>query len=353
MHSGRGLAIAAAGGLGLAAWVGILGSPARQASPPAPADRSFRVRLGVKDQGPRSWSGFAAAEGGEVDLRLWRPRPGDSVDSRGSFTVSTRSGPVFVRRSWEEERLEPATPVIQETGLIVDARRARAVRFNTPQGVFRVDVEALEPGRPVELLLGSVVVELVPSAQLMSTGDYEDDFATLASGPRGELWAAWVGYQSQGNEILARRFNGQAWEAPQKVSEKPGDYFLVKLGRDEKDGLWAVWSAQVNGNWDLYGRRFDGRGWSATARLTQDPQPDIYHVMTTDSGGRLWLAWQGFQGGRSDIFVRRLEGGSWSAPERVSGSAANDWEPALAADKAGRVYVAWDTYDKGNYSPVS
>ncbi len=342
-------------GVALAAWlVGPSSSRPAAQSPSWPAaTASFRVRLGASDRVPRSWSGTLDAEGGEVvNLRLWRPRPGDSVQSNTAWTVSTRSGPIFQRRPWEEERVDAPTAPILVPGLIVDVRQARAVNFQTPQGSFRVEVDALKTGEPVRLLGGSVVVDRVPAAQLLSAPEYQNDFATLLTGPNAELWTAWVGYRNRANEILLRHFDGRSWSAIQTVSEEPGDYFLVKLARDRQGRLWAVWSAQQNGNWDLYGRSFDGRSWSATARLTDDPQPDLYHNLATDSNGNLWLVWQGFRNGHSDIFARRYDGAAWSAPERVSTSPANDWEPAIAADGAGRVYVAWDTYDKGDYDVV-
>ncbi len=339
-------------GFTMAAAVGVwitTRSAAQTISPAAVTD-SFRVGLGVNDSAPRSWNGTLEATGGEVvNLRLWRLRPGDSVSAKSSWTAATRLGPVFQRRPWEEERTEPARAPMLVPGLVVDVRGARSVKFNTPQGAFEVDVASLEAGKTPGFLGGSVVVDRVPSAQLVSSPDYQNDFATALAGPQGELWVAWVGYRNKGNDILARRFDGRAWGPIQIVSEKSGDFFLVKLGRDGQGRVWAIWSAQVNGNWDLYGRAFDGRAWGATTRLTEDPQPDIYHHLATDSNGNLWLVWQGFRNGRSDIFARRLEASGWSAPERVSTSPANDWEPAIAADSAGHVYVAWDSYDRGNY----
>jgi len=342
--------LGAVAGVGLAAWLGMGSSPAPPQPPSPAATTSFRVRLGVNDRSPRSWDGKLEAIGGEVvDLRLWRPRPGDVVHSTSSWSASTRIGPVFQLRAWEQERLEPAEAPLLGPGLIVEVRQARAVNFTTPQGSFRVELDALEPGRPLSLLGGSVIADRVPSAQLLSTPEYQDDFATLLGGAGGEIWAAWVGYRNQANVIFARRFDGSAWGRAQTVSDQPGDYFLVQLGRDRTGGIWAIWSAQVNGNWDLYARRFDGKTWSVTSRLSEDLQPDIYHTVASDSNGNLWLAWQGFRKGRSDIFARRHDGSSWSASERISLSPANDWEPSLAADKQGRVYLAWDSYDRGNY----
>ncbi|MBI3693487.1 MAG: hypothetical protein HY238_01420, partial [Acidobacteria bacterium] len=346
------VAVAVLAGVGGVAWMAG-GRAMLQAPVESAATAAFRVRLGAADRVARDWSGTLDAVGGEVvGLRLWRPRPGDVVQGKTAWKTATRVGSVFQRRPWEEEVIEPARPPILVPGLIVDVKQAKAVNFTTPQGTFRVDVDALQTARPVSLLGGSVLVDRVPAAQLMPASGYQNDFPAALAGTDGELWTAWVAYRNGADEVMARRFDGKAWGPARAVSERAGDYFLVKLGRDKQGRVWAVWSAQVDGNWDLYGRSFDGRLWGATTRLTEDAQPDIYHNLATDAKGNLWLVWQGFRKGKSDIFARRYDGAKWGAAEQVSTSPANDWEPAVAADAAGRVYVAWDSYDAGNYDVV-
>ncbi|MEK7406863.1 MAG: DUF3604 domain-containing protein [Acidobacteriota bacterium] len=314
---------------------------------------SFRVEFGVTDAAPAPWDGTLGVTNGEVlELRNWHPRPGDKIVGKTGWSLSTRKGQTFVFRPWEpEERLTHPPDYLLIPGLVVEIKGSPAARvsFQTRQGNFGFALQDLVPGKPLRLLGGRVVVDRTPAAQLLSTAEYQDDFATLLGGSGGELWAAWVAYRGNTSEVLARRFDGAAWGPVQKVTERPGDIFLVKMGRDRGGNPWAVWSAQVNGNWDLYGRRFDGKAWSAVERLTEEPQPDIFHNLATDSNGSLWLVWQGFRAGKSDILARRYDGSAWSPAERVSTSPANDWEPAVAADSAGRVYVAWDTYDQGNY----
>ncbi|MGH9719276.1 MAG: hypothetical protein ACRD8O_03630 [Bryobacteraceae bacterium] len=316
---------------------------------------SLRVRFGVIDKSPQPWDGSVAATGGEVlQVRNWRPRPGDKVDGL-SWSLATRQGPNFVRRPWEEEAPQGVTPYLNEPGVVLDVKAtpATSLEFKTRQGTFVITTRLVETGKPLMVLGGRVVVDRVPHAQLVTTADYQDDFATMLGGAEGEVWLAWVAYRNRASEVQARRFDGAAWGPAQKVTDQPGDIFLAKMGRDRKRRPWVVWSANVNGNWDLYGRYLDGGSWSAPERLTNDPQPDIYHQLATDSRGNLWLVWQGFRSGKSDVFARRNDGNAWSAAERVSTAAANDWEPAIAADSAGKVYVAWDTYDKGNYDVMA
>ena len=312
---------------------------------------SFRVRFGLNDTEPKQWDGSLTVANGELlGVRNWHPRPGDRV-GKADWTLATRRGANFVRRAWEEEQVTGVVPYLTIPGLIVDVKVLPGTRiaFQTRNGTFELDPRSVSPGVELRLLDGNVVVDHVPSAELLSASDYQNDFPTMLGGRDGEVWLAWVAFRNQGDEILARRFDGTRWGSAQKVTEGSSDIFLTKMGRDRNGNIWVVWSAQVNGNFDLYARRFDGKGWSRVERLTDDPQPDIYHSLATDSNGNLWLVWQGFRNGKSDIFARRYDGSRWSAPERVSNSPANDWEPAIATDSNGAVYVAWDTYDKGNY----
>jgi hypothetical protein len=316
---------------------------------------SFRVRFGLTDGEPRSWDGSLSVSGGKLlGLRLWRPHPEDRLEG-AAWKLATRAGMNFQKRPWEPELTSPPQPYVNPTGIIVDVQGGSGmrVRFATSQGNFEVRPFDLAPGVAQRFLNGGAIADRVPSAQSISSRDFQNDFATLAALPNGQVWVAWIAYANWRNQVMARRYTGSAWEEPVKISETHDDIFLVKAGRDGKGGLWLVWSARVNENWDLYGRRFDGASWSAIERLTQAPQPDLFPALATDAAGNLWLAWQGFRNGKSDIFARRFDGASWSQEERISESPANDWEPAIAADSKGRVWVAWDTYDQGNYDVVA
>jgi hypothetical protein len=311
-----------------------------------PAVRTVRVRFGINDKAPAKWDGSASVTGGSIlHIRNWHPRAGDKVDNNG-WSLQTRKGPLFVRRAWDPELLqEPQAPILIP-GVLIDIKGTAATRLTlkTAQGTYTVAPFSAKPGTP-----GNVAVDLVPTPLEVATSDYQNDFPTVAQGTGKDMWMAWVAWDPMGDKIMLRRFDGTRWLPRTEPLEKPGDVFIVKLGRDRNDGMWAIWSQQVDGNFDLYGRRFDKNGWGTLERLTNSPQPDIYHDVATDSAGNLWVAWQGFRNGKSDIFTRRYDGTKWTEEEKVSDSPANDWQPAIATDGAGHVHVAWDTHDQGNY----
>ncbi len=345
-------------GLRLAA-VFLVAFSSLQAQTPSPftddSIRSFRVRFGFTDTQPRPWDGELSVDRGEVvSLRNWNPRPGESIDGKTGWSLATRQGLNYPRRVYQWEDPRGTEEYLDIPGIIVDVRTTSSTRvcFTTANGDFEVWPNELEVGRPMQHLKGAVQVDLVAPAERLSSDQVDSDFPTVLAGNDGELWTAWVTYGDGSNRVLARRFDGKAWQSTETISGNPGDVFLVKMGRDKHNRPWIIWSEQVDGNFDLYGRYRDGNRWSSTERLTNAQQPDIQHALTTDSNGNLWLTWQGFRDGKSDILVRNYDGETWSAEQKVSTSPANDWKPAITADSAGAVYVAWDTYDQANYDVV-
>ena len=203
---------------------------------------SLRVRFGVNDTEPKQWDGsLTIADGELLGMRNWHPRPGDRVD-KTDWTLATRRGANFVRRPWEEEQVTPAVPYLSIPGLIVDVKALAETRiaFQTRNGSFEVEPRSLAAGAELRLLNGSVAVDRVPSAELLSPSDYQNDFPTMLGGRDGEVWLAWVAYRNHGDEVLARRFDGTRWEESQKVTEKPSDIFLAKTGRDRNGNVWVV-----------------------------------------------------------------------------------------------------------------
>ncbi len=313
---------------------------------------SLRVRFGLTDTEPSSWDGTVDVTGGQVlGLRNWNPHPTEEIIGTTGWALATRQGLNYPRRVYQFEDPLGTVEFVYHPGVVVDvATRSRTrLQFTTPRGEFEVRPSDLRVGRALSFLDGAVSVDRVTPAESLSTPEYESDFATMVSGENGEVWAAWNAYRDGGNVIFARRFDGARWQPAIKVTEKPADIYLPKMGRDSKGRVWVVWSEQIEGNFDLYGRYRDGDAFSAVERLTRAPQSDVEHTLVSDSQGNMWLVWQGFRNGRSDIFARRYDGSRWSAEEKISTSKANDWKPAIAADSSGHVYVAWDTYDQGNY----
>ena len=349
--------VASSAFLSAAAWLPLAGSPPSppQTSIASESAISFRIRFGMTDTESRSWSGTITTSEGEIlRLRNWAPHPSEEIVGDTGWSMATRNNKARTRSAFQKEYHRGTLPYMDYPGVVVDvgAPPGSIVEVKTEQGDFEIQLRQLQARRFLTYLDGAVIVDQVPTSNVVSSRAYANDFATMLDGQEGHPWLAWLAYRDKGNHILARRFNAGQWEPAVRVTSAPADIYLPKMGRDRIGRPWVVWSQQNDGNFDLYGSYWDGERWSRADRLTTNSQPDIEHAMATDSRGNLWLIWQGFRNGKSDIFSRRFDGQSWSTEEKLSRSPANDWQPAIAADGRGNVYVAWDTYDKGNYDIV-
>ena len=312
---------------------------------------SFRIRFGLTDAKPTSWSGSASVSGGRVaGLRSWRPREADRI-ADSSWELATAPGVRFRYRNWEPEPPEPVPHYLNVPGLIlsVEAENDARVDLETEGGDLSFQLSEQPPGLRRDYLQGAVAVERAANHASVSDPSLHNGFADVAAIGAGAFWTAWVGYRDWGNHVFVRKHDGLSFGEIHEVTAGPSDAYYVRLAVDGAGILVVVWADGSDGGFDLYSRRFDGQRWSATERLTESAQPDIHHVMEADSEGSVWLVWQGFREGRSHIFARRWNGQDWSPETPVSSSPEDDWNPAIAADSKGGVYVAWETYEKNDY----
>ena len=313
---------------------------------------SLRVRFGLLDTVETRWDGSASVSGGKLlQVRDWYPRPENSVDPSGSWTLSTHKGVNYNWRPYENLPDSAVDIYYWTPGVILDIESAPGadVRISTAQGDFGFSLGDVRLADPMEFLGGAAVVERVPTVEKLSTDADQDDFAAMLGGTDGDARAAWVAYRDGASQVLTRKYDGDSWGPAETVTESPGDVHMVKMGRSGDGAVWFVWSQQEDGNFDLYGRSLREGAWSSTVRLSEAPQPDVFPDIAVATDGTLWLVWQGFRDGQADIFARRHVGGEWGSALRVSTSDANDWEPAVAAGRNGEIYIAWDSYAAGNY----
>ena len=180
----------------------------------------------------------------------------------------------------------------------------------------------------------------------------EDDLPSLAAGPDGSLWLAWMAYADRRDEIVVRQWKDGTWGNMRFLPNTSGDVWLPQAAVDGDGRLWIAWSQMLDGNWDMYARSYDPgeQAWGPLVRLTDHPLPDINPRMASDGKGKLALVWQGFRGRHSNIYLKTYSGeGGWSDPIQITRQPANHWEPAVAFDSGGTIWVAYDSYASGNY----
>ncbi len=179
----------------------------------------------------------------------------------------------------------------------------------------------------------------------------QDDLPQMAASPDGSLWAAWLSFVGDRDDVVIRRYKDGNWGALQWVPGTSGDSFHPQVAVDAESRVWIVWGQLAGNNWDLYARRFDPakEEWSAIERLTNNPLPDSYPRLTSDGKGKFALVYQSFRGVNSNIFLRTFDGQQWAPEVRITNRSANDWEPAAAFDSKGNLWVTYDSYKNGNY----
>ncbi len=96
------------------------------------------------------------------------------------------------------------------------------------------------------MLKRSLVVPLVLSAVLSGATPIghetrEDDSPTLAVAPNGDLWAAWLSFDGQRDDIAIRRYSQGKWQNLQWVPGTSGDGWLPQIAVDASNRVWVVW----------------------------------------------------------------------------------------------------------------
>lgn len=271
------------------------------------------------------------------------------LQNLSAFPVTDRTY-VEVAIRWTALRDMPVEGPALHRGLLLrvggGAWRAEVA---TNQGDLAFSAAELSAGVPLDRLGGAARAELVPDATLLSDETAQDDYPSLAVGPDGVTYCAWVSHRDGADYVLLARHSGGKWSAPEQASQDPGDIFRVKTSVDGSGRLWVVWAEQRNGRWNLWARSWSAGKWSQTVRLTDGRGPNILHELAAGPGGHLWLTWQSGEAGNLDIYVKQFDGRKWRRAIQVTDDPANDWEPSVAVDSRGRAHVVWDTYRHGNH----
>jgi hypothetical protein len=334
----------------------------------AQAPAAFRVLCGVTDAARTRWDGsLKVKDAGTFTIEGWRFEADDNVDGN-RFHFSTRAARRFG---------EPEGKIIVANGLIVTASAITASSefvFKTAQGDFSFLASEVPYSKGIYELDGRVYVDRVPVAARLTNTREEEDYPSLASGPQGDIWLAYVQFHHSpdadslraaisevppdfqryavptgGDQIWARQYSKGNWGEPIAITLPGLDLYKTAVAVDGSGRAWIFWSQNEGGNFDIFARAIDASGPKEQLRISMEAGADIDPVAATDASGRVWVAWQGWREGVAAIYAAHQEGSRFSTPARISLSSKNEWDPAIAADKSGRVAVAWDSYRNGNY----
>src|SRR5690348_10749114 len=63
----------------------------------------------------------------------------------------------------------------------------------------------------------------------------QDDLPAIAATPDGSLWAAWLSFQGERDDIATRRYRDGKWQNLQWVPGTSGDSWMPQIGVDSEN----------------------------------------------------------------------------------------------------------------------
>ena len=166
----------------------------------------------------------------------------------------------------------------------------------------------------------------------------------IAVGDGGSVWVAWPRHEAGGDDsiFVAHRAYGQ-WTVAERVSAPdgaPDDAVTLAIGPQGQPWIaWVGWdAARRRSNLVVTHRSNDG--WTAEQQIPGAETAGAVHdpAIAIDGQGTVHLAWSA---GRNIAYSRQTEAG-WSAPLGIAAATrATPTFATLALDHAGRAIVAW------------
>jgi len=326
--------------------------PPGQSQTPRPTV-TLLLTFGLNAAALERWDGSVALGAGRIVRLSGRHfSAGDAVSGESAWKCQTRRDAVAPYADIHYTEMRPgSTPDVRfhPVGVYValDAPRGDRLSVQTAQGNFTVDLSDVS-AEPKLYLGGRASAQIVPTTELLSGGEHEDDEPSIAPLSNGDLAVAWVAYRNREDRVLLRTRHQNTWSPAEEVTLKPGDIFRTSLAASSDGSLWVFWSERGEEEWTLWARPKRGGAWQKPEKIS-GVHSATFHQAAASAAGEVFAVWQAFQDGQSDIFLRAYGNGKWSEIARLSESPANDWEPSVAAAADGTAHVAWDSYDAGNY----
>jgi hypothetical protein len=128
---------------------------------------------------------------------------------------------------------------------------------------------------------------------------------------------AWLeGDGDRSLSVRASLWNGQRWQAPERVSFPGPGTQTALTGAVLSDGSWLLaWSAFDGQDDEIVWARRQGDAWQPVQRLTSNSVPDITPALAATPDGGALIAWSRFEGQGYQMRMARFgtrEGGVWS-----------------------------------------
>ncbi|NNC91658.1 MAG: exo-alpha-sialidase [Acidimicrobiia bacterium] len=190
---------------------------------------------------------------------------------------------------------------------------------------------------------------------LLSRPGVSARLGSLAEGPRGQLHASWVDYETVGHVWYAVRQDG-TWSPASKISPGP-TYAGFPVLAAEGDRVHVLWYSSVPDEAYDVGSRYEiihvvntGGVWGPTTTVVSQGGLDALNpAIAQDREGVVHTAWYERDVGRYQVHYAFLnEVGEWQGPSILSSDASDALGVAMDVDPSGIVHIVWEQFgDRG------
>jgi|GEM_PF-3180219 len=182
--------------------------------------------------------------------------------------------------------------------------------------------------------------------QRIASSTKQDINVRIAIGKDDSVHAVWRSNQAGNYDIFYARYDGSSWSVPVNVSATGGQSYYPDVDADGAGNVFVVWTDEIDGTngFDILARRYDGAAWQPVQRASNRLKA-LYPTLDAE-GCNLYVAWADYldnPNGRPDAFFAYSTdcGASWSGGENVSRNGTFSTYPDVAAGPYGVANVFW------------
>ncbi len=197
----------------------------------------------------------------------------------------------------------------------------------------------------------------------ISNNDGESTDPVVAAGEDGAIYVAWSDDSAGDSEIYIRQYrDGQGWSdvglgssSGGGISNNGAASYAPTLAAGPGGRLYLAWVDESdNRSTQIYARTWTGSTWAslgansaAGGGVSNNSAPSQEPSIAVDRFSRAIVAWGDLSSGTSEIYLKRWNGGGWEAVggssggSGVSNTGTFSYEPTAAVGPDGTPFVAW------------
>ncbi|MDD3517513.1 MAG: sialidase family protein [Chromatiales bacterium] len=165
-------------------------------------------------------------------------------------------------------------------------------------------------------------------------------YPRLAVNAAGNAVAVWQQVDGLGQRIVAAVWDG-VWGSPQNISDPLDDgFYRPRVAFDGSGNAIAIWWQELAGEPHVVANHWDGAWNGATVVSAPSLFPPLFPEIAMDGSGHAIVAWI-HHSPTAEIHASHWDGSTWSASLRINDGMGNLFQPQVAFDASGAGIVVW------------